>query len=56
MGNLTSETVRYERTEDVRSDNAERAKRQQSEQEAAIQDPKTKEGNVPPANPGKATG
>jgi|GEM_PF-4852552 len=56
MGNLDAENIRYKRTEDVRPDNAERAKRQQSEQEAAIRDPKTNEGDVPPANPGKATG
>ena len=56
MGNLTSENVRYQRTEDVRPDSAERMKRQQAEQEAAIRDPQTREGNVPTANPGKATG
>ncbi|MFC0339331.1 MULTISPECIES: hypothetical protein [Paracoccus] len=56
MGNLDAENVRYQRTEDVSRDNAERMKRQQTEQEAAIRDPQTKEGNVPPADAGKAAG
>lgn len=56
MGNLDAENVRYQRTEDVSRDNAERMKRQQAEQEAAIRDPQAEEGNVPSPNPGKATG
>ena len=56
MGNLDAENVRYQRTEDVSRDNAERMKRQQTEQEATIRDPQTKEGNVPPADAGKAAG
>ena len=46
MGNLDAENVRYQRTEDVSRDNAERMKRQQTEQEAAIRDPQTKEGEA----------
>ena len=56
MGNLDAENVRYQRTEDVSRDTAERNKRQQAEQEAAIRDPQTKEGDVPAADGGKAIG
>lgn len=56
MTNLPFERTRYNPVRDVTSDEAERNKRQQTRQEAAIQDPQAKEGDVPPANPGKATG
>ena len=55
MGNLDAENVRYQRTEDVKPDTAERNKRQQAEQEAAIRDPQTEEGDVPSPNSDKAT-
>lgn len=56
MGTLESENVRYQRTEDVRSDEAERAKRQQAAEKAAIRDPKVNKDDVPPPHPDKATG
>lgn len=56
MGNLDAENVRYQRTEDVQPDNAERMKRQQAEQDAAIRNPQTSEGDVPSADGDKATG
>lgn len=41
---------------DVTAEEAERNKRQQSEQEAAIRNPHTTPGDAPPANSDKATG
>lgn len=56
MGNLPFERTRYNPVRDVTADEAERDKRQQAEQEAAIRDPETREGNVPDADSDKATG
>ena len=41
---------------EVTPEEAERNKRQQSEQEAALHDPKAEKGEVPPVHPDKATG
>ena len=56
MANLPFERTRYNPVRDVTSDEAERDKRRQSQQEAAVRDPQTKEGDVPTAESGKATG
>ena len=56
MANTPFERNRYNPVRDVTSDEAQRDKRQQAEQEAAIRDPATKEGNVPAVDSGKATG
>lgn len=48
MGNLPFERTRYNPVRDVTADEAEQNKRQHSEQDAAMRDPKAGDQPVPP--------
>ncbi|WP_167626620.1 hypothetical protein [Paracoccus luteus] len=56
MPNQSFERNGYAPPRDVTAEEAERNKRQQSVQDAAIRDPDTAKGDAPPAKSDKATG